>query len=100
MRLRALAVSSVVVLLCVGGTAVAAPLAPSRPTTGTADVQPIHRGPGGGWHCNRERWSKALGWHYHSRRCSAWVPTNRFWQGKRWRKGCWINRRGTLVCRF
>ena len=99
MRLRALGLGGVLLVMFAGAPALAAPLVVSAPPS-QADIHLVHRGPNGGWHCNRERWSKALGWHYHSRRCSAWVPTDNYWQGKRWRKGCWINRRGSLVCRF
>ena len=99
MRLPAFASIGLFALLVGGTPALAAPL-PATGVQTAPGVQLVHRGPNGGWHCNRERWSKSLGWHYHSRRCSAWVPTERLWHGKRWQKGCWINRRGTLVCRF
>lgn len=98
MRLRAWGLSGVLLVMS-AGAALAAPIAVS-PLPAQSDVQLVHRGKSGGWHCNRERWSRSLGWHYHSRRCRAWLPRDRYWQGKRWRKGCWINRRGTLVCRF
>lgn len=93
------AITVALVVLAVAPTAVpASPL--KSPTITSSELVLVHRGGRGGWHCNRERWSQRLGWHYHSRRCRMWRPHVRSWRGEPWRRGCWVSRRGGLTCRF
>jgi hypothetical protein len=74
--------------------------APPSPILGSSDVHLVHRGPAGGWHCNRETYARPNGWHYHRRECGQWTPNQRTWRGQAWRKGCWVNRAGRLTCSF